>query len=130
MSQYKRTTKKTGKFSKSTTTLNSSGRLTRSNSSKPPGSGTRRTQSWNSETGKFRETHTTKMGGGWTRRTSRTMNPTPKSPRSSKRTTKNDSDGSALLLLFLGIFSIIKFFCVYTWKLIKFIYRVISRQRQ
>jgi hypothetical protein len=126
MSQYKRTTKKTGKYSKSTTTLNSSGRLTRSNSSKPPGSATRRTQSWNSETGKFRETHTTKMGGGWTRRTSRTLNPSPKSSRSSARSSKEDS--AILLILFLAFFSLIKLVFVYTWKFIKFLYRIICRR--
>lgn len=106
MSQYKRTSKKTGKYSRSTTTVNSSGRVTKSNSSKPPGSGTRRTQSWNTQTGKTRETYTTKMGGGWTRRTSRTLNPTGHDV-GPKKLTKRETEN--ILLFFTVIFYIFKF---------------------
>ena len=98
MTQYKRTSKKTGKYSRSTSTINSNGRVTKSNSSKPPGSGTRRTQSWNTQTGKTRETYTTKMGGGWTRRTSRTLNPTVRDT-GPKKLTKRETDNVLLLLM-------------------------------
>jgi hypothetical protein len=67
----KRTTTKTGKFTKSTRTLSSTGKVTYSTSSKPPGSLTRRTVS--SSNGKVRTTYSTKMGGGWTNVTTRTQ---------------------------------------------------------
>jgi hypothetical protein len=61
----KRTTTKTGKFSKSTRTISSTGKITHSFSSKPPGAATRRTISFSN--GKMRTTHSTKQDGGWPR---------------------------------------------------------------
>lgn len=66
----KRSTKKTGNYSKSTRTLSSTGKVTQSFSSKPPGSPTRRTVSFSG--GKMRVTHSTRQGGGWTKVTSKT----------------------------------------------------------
>ena len=66
----KRTTTKTGKYTKTTRTLSSTGKVTYSTSSKPPGSPTRRTVSYSN--GKVRTTHSTKLGGGWTNVTSKT----------------------------------------------------------
>lgn len=109
MSKYKRTSKKTGNYSRSTSTINSNGRVTKSNSTKPPGSGTRRTQSWNSQTGKIRETYTQKMGGGWTRRTSRTLNPTVKNS-GPKNLSKNQR--SLIVFLLMGIGWV-------TWKILQ-----------
>ena len=67
----KRTTKKTGNYSKSTRTISSTGKVTQSFSSKPPGASTRRTVSFSN--GKMRTTYSTKQGGNWTRVTSQTM---------------------------------------------------------
>ena len=77
----KRTTTKTGKFTKSTRTLSSTGRVTHSSSSKPPGSPTRRTVSYSN--GKLRTTYSTKLGGGWTNVTTKTQTLSSK-PRVSK----------------------------------------------
>jgi hypothetical protein len=71
MVSRKRTTTKTGKFSKSTRTLSSTGRVTQSFSSKPPGSPTRRTVSFSG--GKMRTTYSTKQGGDWTKVTTKTQ---------------------------------------------------------
>ena len=67
----KRTTKKTGNYSKSTRTISSTGKVTQSFSSKPPGASTRRTVSFSN--GKMRTTYSTPQGGGWTRVTTKTM---------------------------------------------------------
>lgn len=71
MATYKRTTTKTGNNTKRTRTISSTGKTTQSFSSKPPGkNSTRRTVSFSN--GKVRTTHSTKLGGGYTRVTSKT----------------------------------------------------------
>ena len=67
----KRTTRKTGNYSKSTRTISSTGRVTQSFSSKPPGASTRRTVSFSN--GKMRTTYSTKQGGNWTQVKTKTM---------------------------------------------------------
>ena len=67
----KRTTRKTGNYSKSTRTLSSTGRVTQSFSSKPPGASTRRTVSFSN--GKMRTTYSNKQGGNWTQVKTKTM---------------------------------------------------------
>jgi hypothetical protein len=66
----KRSTKKTGNYSKSTRTISSTGKVTQSFSSKPPGASTRRTVSFSN--GKMRTTYSTPQGGGWTRVSTKT----------------------------------------------------------
>jgi hypothetical protein len=68
-STRKRTTTKTGNFTKRTVTISKNGtRVT--NSFRPPGGQTRRTTSVNLRTGQRRITHTTHFGGGWSKTTS------------------------------------------------------------
>jgi hypothetical protein len=67
----KRTTTKTGNFTKSTRTISSTRGVTHSSSSRPPGGPTRRTVSFNN--GKMRTTHTRHHGGGWSTTKSKTV---------------------------------------------------------
>lgn len=66
----KRTSRKTGNYTRSTTTISNRG-VTRSHSSKPPGGATRRTVSYG-QNGSMRETNSTRLGGGWTRVSTKT----------------------------------------------------------
>lgn len=91
----KRTTTKTGKFTKSTRTLSSTGKVTYSSSSKPPGSLTRRTIS--SSGGKIRTTHSTKLGGGYTNVTTKTKTLVSK-PRSSGTRRRSSGVGNISFL--------------------------------
>lgn len=128
MSKYKRTTKKTGNYSRSTSTINESGRVTKSNSTKPPGSGTRRTQSWNTQTGKTRETYTQKTGGGWIRRTSRTLNPTM-GEVGPKKLTKKETD--TIVFLLLGVGWLVQKIFVFLWSGLGKIFRfLVNRSRK
>lgn len=78
----KRTTTKVGQFGKRTRTVSSTGRVTESFSSKPPGKNTtRRTVSHSG--GKIRTTYSTKLGGGYTKVTTKTKTLTSK-PRAAK----------------------------------------------
>lgn len=64
MSTYKRRSKKTGNNSRRTVTQNANGSRTVSNSRKYS-TGSRKTISHNSKTGRTRTTYTVKNGGGW-----------------------------------------------------------------
>jgi hypothetical protein len=66
----KRKTTRTGKNTQKTRTISSTGKVTQSFSSKPPGGPTRRTVSFSN--GKMRTTHSTKMGV-FTRITTKTI---------------------------------------------------------
>jgi hypothetical protein len=88
----KRTTTKTGNFSKRTVTVSSNGtRVT--NSFRAPGGATRRTSSIDLRTGKTRVTHTTHQGGGWS--TTRSKSGGPGKSKVSSRGRRNiDTDFS------------------------------------
>jgi len=115
----KRTTTKTGKYTKSTRTLSSTGKVTHSSSSKPPGSTIRRTVSHSN--GKMRTTHSTKLGGGLVRVTTKTQTlvSKPKVTKSkglgwisgrrsrTRETTSNESDKSGEFSWFWAIIGII-----------------------
>jgi hypothetical protein len=96
MAIRRRTTKKTGNFSKRTTTLSTKHGVTQSHSSKPPGSPTRRTVSHNN--GKMRTTYSTKLGGGLTKVTSKTISlvskPRAKKSGSGSRSRSGSASGS------------------------------------
>jgi hypothetical protein len=100
MAIRRRTTKKTGNFSKRTTTLSTKHGVTQSYSSKPPGSPTRRTVSHNN--GKMRTTYSTKLGGGLTKVTSKTISlvskPRAKKSGSGSRSRSGSGSGDFWLL--------------------------------
>jgi hypothetical protein len=106
----KRTTTKTGNFTKRTVTVSSKGtRVT--NSFRPPGGATRRTSSVNLSTGKTRLTHTTHQGNGWSTTRSKSGGignfKLPKS-KNSKLSLDDFDSGTSLLdllknLIFIGI---------------------------
>jgi len=73
MAVFKRTSKKTGNGSRRTTTLSTTNGKTQSYSNKPSAHAPRRTVSHNSKTGKIRTTTTQKLGGGYTKVTSKTI---------------------------------------------------------
>lgn len=91
MTIRKRTSRKTGTNSRRTTTLSSTGGKTESYSNKPSKNSSRRTVSFNHKTGKTRTTYSTKLGGGYTRITSKT---TGGSTRSKPRKNRKSSGGS------------------------------------
>ena len=98
--KYKRTTVKTGPYTKRTTTVSSAGtRVTVSN--KPPGAATRRTLSTNLKTGKSRITHTTKQGGGWFTTSSKTFGGSKARRSSSGRRGKSGSGGFSFFWVFV-----------------------------
>lgn len=101
----KRSTKKTGNFSKRTTTLSSVRGKTESRSTRPPGGATRRTVSFNHKTGKTRITNSTQHGSGWTTIRSKTST-NVRRPRVSKRRGGN-ADWEILSLVFTFVFAII-----------------------
>lgn len=102
MARSKRTTVKTGPYSKRTTTISSSGtRVT--NSNKPPGAFTRRTSSVNLRTGKTRVTHSKSLGGGWRDVTSKTFGGSTQRKSSGRRTKKSSGDGDFIEMIFLLI---------------------------
>ena len=70
MALRKRTTTKTGPYSRRTTSFSSKG-ITQSFSSKPPGAASRRTVSYSN--GKVKTTYSSKTGGGYTDVISRTQ---------------------------------------------------------
>lgn len=109
----KRTSKKTGPNSRSTKTLNSKGGFTYSTSVRPPG-GTRRTTSFNNKTGKNRTTYSTKLGGGWTRVTSKTTGGS-KGRKSGGRSRGGSVDIGGLLTLPIILFLGIALMIMYTW---------------
>lgn len=99
MATYKRTTTKTGPHTKRTRTISSTGKITESYSSKPPGKhSTRRTVSHSN--GKVRTTHSTKLGGGYTSVTSKTKTLVSK-PRGGRRSRSGGGGDAAALLLFV-----------------------------
>ena len=103
MAVTKRKTTKTGPFSRRTVTQSSKGtRITISN--KPPGAATRRTTSTNLKTGQNRVTHTTKLGGGWFRTSSKTRTPVRKARGGSGGRSKGSSGGEFSLGLFIWVF--------------------------
>jgi hypothetical protein len=100
-STRKRTTTKTGNFTKRTVTISKNGtRIT--NSFRPPGGQTRRTTSVNLRTGQNRTTYTTHFGGGWsTTRSKSTSIRKVGSGRSSR-----NSDGDEIVFAFIfGFFA-------------------------
>jgi hypothetical protein len=104
-STRKRTTTKTGNFTKRTVTVSKNGtRVT--NSFRPPGGATRRTHSVNLRTGQNRTTHTTHHGGGWstTRSSTKTLVRKARPVGSSRRRSSND-DGDFIGLLFVAFFA-------------------------
>jgi hypothetical protein len=68
----KKITKKTGPNSRRTTTYSSTGGKTESYSNKPSKQSSRRTVSFNHNTGNRRTTYSTQLGGGYTRISSKT----------------------------------------------------------
>ena len=86
MATFKRTTTKDGN-SKRTTTLSSKG-TTHSYSNKPTKDAPRRTVSFNTSTGKTRTTFSQKLGGGYTRVSSKTTGGTTR-PRRTRKTKTN-----------------------------------------
>lgn len=100
-STRKRTTTKTGNFTKRTVTISKSGtRVT--NSFRPPGGATRRTHSVNLRTGQNRTTYTTHHGGGWstTRSKSSSIRKT-----GSRRRSSNSDDGEIVFAFIFGFFA-------------------------
>ena len=96
MTVRKRTTQKTGNGSRRTTTLSSTGGKTVSYSNKPTKQSPRRTVSFNHKTGRTRTTYSQKLGGGFTRITSKTTGPKKyKSSRSSSRSSSGSGDMGA-----------------------------------
>lgn len=82
-STYKRSSKKTGNNSRRTTTLNSKSNSRTISNSRGYASGSRKTISHNSKTGRTRTTYTIRNGGGWiTRFTTMSGSPSSKSKRS------------------------------------------------
>jgi len=94
MPNIKRTTKKTGNNSKRTITISSTGTKTESYSNKPTKQSPRRTVSFNHKTGNRRTTYSQKLGGGWTRISTKTIK-TNKAikPKSSNRRSVSRSSG-------------------------------------
>jgi hypothetical protein len=101
----KRTTRKTGNFSKRTTTISSRG-TTQSYSSKPPLGATRRTVSFNHKTEKTRTTYATKLGGGYIRTYSKTTGGSKYRPTKSRGRSRGGAGGDMGILaaLVVGIF--------------------------
>lgn len=106
MSTNKRVSRKTGNYSRRTTTIGSKG-TTQSYSSKPPGSRTRRTVSYRN--GTMRTTYSTKLGGGWTKTTSKTKTLTRKPRKSSSRPRRSRGGNSDFALTFWKWFFIVFF---------------------
>jgi hypothetical protein len=116
-STRKRTTTKTGNFTKRTVTISKNGtRVT--NSFRPPGGATRRTHSVNLRTGQNRTTHTTHLGGGWS--TTRSKSTSIKKYKSGKSgsgrgSSSYDFDGdiswfdAIKSLIFLGLYYFVGF---------------------
>lgn len=109
----KRTTTKTGKFSKSTRTISSTGKVTQSFSSKPPGKhSTRRTVSFSG--GKMRVTHSTPLGGGYTsvRTKTKTLVSKPRKSGGGRRRSRGGGSGEGgwgfvvAFWLFIAVFFI------------------------
>jgi hypothetical protein len=101
----KRTTTKTGNFSKRTVTVSTNGtRVT--NSFRPPGGATRRTSSIDLRTGKTRVTHTTHQGGGWSTTRSKSGGPgKSKTAGSGRRKSYDDytDEGGDFALKVVGV---------------------------
>jgi hypothetical protein len=117
----KRKTVKTGPYSKRTITQSSKGtRIT--TSSKPPGAATRRTVSTNLKTGSQRTTHTTKLGGGWFKTTSKTRTPV-KRVRSSRSRSYSSGGGESISFLDLLILPFLPI--IWTYNLIKFTFNLV-----
>ena len=95
MTVRKRTTQKTGNGSRRTTTLSSTGGKTVSYSNKPTKQSPRRTVSFNHKTGRTRTTYSQKLGGGFTRITSKTTGP--------KKYKYKSSSGSGDMGAFFGL---------------------------
>jgi hypothetical protein len=121
--RYKRVTKKTGKNSRQTTTYNSNGRTTISSSNKPSAFSPRRTISKKIGKPGVRITTTFKQGGGWTLRSTETLNGARSIRRhfpKPRKLSKADNAGSGIiLLLFFVVYLIFSYFawflvCV-TW---------------
>lgn len=97
-STYKRSSKKTGNNSRRTTTLNSKSNSRTISNSRGYASGSRKTISHNSKTGRTRTTYTIRNGGGWITRFT-TMSGSSSSKRKgrsrkhsgSERTSRNDN---------------------------------------
>jgi hypothetical protein len=104
-STRKRTTTKTGNFTKRTVTVSKSGtRVT--NSFRPPGGATRRTHSVNLRTGQNRTTHTTHHGGGWSTTRSSTKTLVRKArPVGSSKSRNSNGDDDLFVLLIVSFFA-------------------------
>lgn len=108
MTIRRRTSRKTGVSSRRTTTLSSTGGKTESYSNKPSKSGPRRTISFNHKTGKTRTTYSQKLGGGFTKITSKTTggSKTRKNRKSSKSSSVGNVDISLSFPLILTMITI------------------------
>ena len=109
MPNIRRTSKKTGNNSRRTTTLSSTGTKTESYSNRPSKQSPRRTVSFNHKTGKTRTTYSQKLGGGWTKISTKTTGGSRRSSRSS------GGDLSGLLSLPLILFGVIALSIMYMW---------------
>jgi hypothetical protein len=103
----KRTTTKTGNFTKRTVTISSKGtRIT--NSFRPPGGATRRTSSINLSTGKTRITHTTHQGNGWSTTRSKSGGIGKyRSDKSSRSSYSSSGNSDWIKIFFLWIYSLL-----------------------
>jgi hypothetical protein len=105
-STRKRTTTKTGNFTKRTVTISKNGtRVT--NSFRPPGGQTRRTHSVNLRTGQNRTTHTTHHGkSGWSTTRSKTKTLVRKARSTGSRNSTSGIDSAELIIAsFIGFFA-------------------------
>jgi hypothetical protein len=111
--RIKRTSKKSGNMI-TTKTYSSKGGMTYSTSTKPQGSPTRRTTSFNNRTGKSRTTYSTKGGGGWTTISSKTTGGSTRRKSSGRSRGGSVNLGGLItipIVLFLGVALLI----MYTW---------------
>ena len=111
--RIKRTSKKVGNTT-TTKTYSSKGGMTYSTSTKPKGSPTRRTSSFNNRTGKTRTTYSTKDGGGWTSISSKTTGGTTRR-KSSGRSRGGSVNISGLLTVPIVFFLGVALLIMYTW---------------
>jgi len=112
LTKYKRTSKKTGNFSRRTRTINANGRVTESFSYKTPGkNGVRRTVSTNNKSGAVKTTITSFSSNGWTQVRTNTTNTQSKKSNGNSVKFLSPSETGALAILLLVV--IIICFIVY-----------------
>ena len=137
MAVRKRTTKKIGPYTKMTTTYSKGGGVTRSISTKPPGSPTRRTSTFNNKTGRSSVTHSTKLGGGWYDVRKKSTTATKKSrsgggslfggSRKRRKSAENTESGDfSFIALFFGLLLIPFYVYLWCWKVNRWLGAVVT----